>query len=141
VTEVGVVAHGDTLRVGDLKLVAHLTPGHSPGGTTWTWSSCEGARCLAFVYADSQTPVSDDGFRFSEGGRVAAFERGLATIAALPCEVLVTPHPGASGLWERIDAREAGDPDALVDCEACRQYADRGREQLARRLTRERGQR
>lgn len=141
VSEVGVVAPGDTVRVGPLALVAHLTPGHSPGGTTWSWQSCEGERCVSLVYADSQTPVSDDGFRFSEGSLVEDFERGLEAIANLPCEILITPHPGASGLWGRIGERDAGDVDALVDGGACRRYAARGRDQLARRLSRERAER
>lgn len=138
VEEVHVVAPGDTVRMGPLALVAHLTPGHSPGGTTWSWRSCEGGRCMDFVYADSQTPVSDDGFRYSEGARADDFRRGLSIIGNLSCDVLITPHPGASRLWERVEAREAGDPDALIDIDACRRYADRGRDQLATRIARER---
>jgi metallo-beta-lactamase class B len=32
---------GETLRVADIEITAHLTPGHTPGGTSWTWKSCE----------------------------------------------------------------------------------------------------
>src|SRR5690606_831091 len=42
VKPVRVVRHGETLRVGPLAITAHLTPGHTPGSTTWTWRSCEG---------------------------------------------------------------------------------------------------
>ena len=38
---VRVVADGETLRVGDVAITAHYTPGHTPGATTWTWRSCE----------------------------------------------------------------------------------------------------
>ena len=73
------VADGETLRVGPLAITARLTPGHTPGGASWTWRSCEGERCLDVVYADSLTAVSADEFRFSElgdGGRyVDAFRR------------------------------------------------------------------
>lgn len=34
---------GETLRAGSLAVTAHLTPGHTPGGTSWTWRSCETA--------------------------------------------------------------------------------------------------
>lgn len=142
VAGVRVIADGDTVRVGPLALVAHLTPGHTPGGTTWTWRSCEGPRCLEMVYADSQTPVSADGFRFTASSTyptaLADFERGFAVLERLRCDVLVTPHPDASGLWERIARRSGGDADALIDPGACRRYAATARERLARRVAEER---
>jgi metallo-beta-lactamase class B len=89
-----------------------MTAGYSPGGTTWTWRSCEDARCLDLVYADSQTPVSADGFRFSDSpayrSAVADFERGFRTLETLSCDILVTPHPSASALWERLEGSAAG---------------------------------
>jgi metallo-beta-lactamase class B len=132
VTEV--VADSQTLRVGPVALTAHLTAGHTPGGTSWSWQSCEAGRCLRFVYADSQTPVSRDGFRFTDSeaypSAVADFERGFALLEQLPCDVLITPHPGASSLWHRITTG----PEALIDGNACRQYAAAARQQLRRRL-------
>src|SRR5262245_38863457 len=87
VQRVSVIKDGQALRVGDLSITAHLTPGHTPGGTTWSWRSCEGARCLDIVYADSLTAVSDDGFRFSGNRRrpgiVDTFRGSIATVAAL----------------------------------------------------------
>jgi metallo-beta-lactamase class B len=142
VPRVDVVADGDALRVGPIALVAHATAGHTPGGTTWSWRSCEGQRCLDLVYADSETPISDDGFRFTDGSypdAVADFERAFGTLEGLPCDVLLTPHPGASGWWERIAARDAGDADAIVDRDACRAYAARARAQLTRRIEVEKG--
>jgi len=129
------VADGGTITLGHLVLTAHATPGHTPGATTWSWRSCEGARCLDLVYADSLTAISADGFRYdADPTRVAAFRHGLDTLAALPCDVLVTTHPGASRLFERLVARDAGNPDALVDANACRAYAENGRRGLDARL-------
>lgn len=139
VLDVAVIADQDTVTVGQTALVAHLTPGHSPGGTSWSWRSCEGERCLALVYADSQTPVSDDAFMYSHGDRAARFEQGLRAIESLPCDILLTPHPGASGLWGRIAERDRGNPNALVDSTACTGYAARYRARLEERLNRELG--
>ena len=141
VAVVRTISDGDTLRVGALALVAHFTPGHTPGGTSWSWVSCEGTRCLDIVYADSQTPVSADGFFYTRSqsypSALADFARGFALLERLKCDILVTPHPGASGLWERVSARDAGKPDALVDGEACRRFTAAAREQLARRVASE----
>lgn len=135
------VSDGDTLRVGPIALVMHATPGHTPGGTSWSWRVCEDGACLDFVYADSQTPVSADGFRFTRNTTYPAvlrdFERGQARLEALSCDVLLTPHPGASGLWERLEARDAGRASALRDTGACRRYVANARTQLARRVARE----
>lgn len=142
VARVRTIADGDTLRVGPLALVAHFTGGHTPGGTTWTWRSCDGARCLNLAYVDSQTPVSADGFLFTRNSTypsaVADFEHGFAVLDTLPCDVLLTPHPDASQLWQRIAARDAGQPDALVNPDGCRAYAATGRERLQQRISKER---
>lgn len=134
---VRVVADGETVRVGPLAMTAHLTPGHTHGGTSWTWRSCEEGRCLDLVYADSQTPISAAGFSFTGSQALADFEYGLPALEQLACDVLLTPHPGASKLWERVAAREQGVKDALIDGGACRRYVAVAREQLARRLASE----
>jgi metallo-beta-lactamase class B len=136
VSRVRVIADGDTVRVGPLALTAHFTPGHTPGGTSWSWRSCERGRCLEMVYADSQSPISAEGFRFTSSQTypsvLADFERGFAVLERLRCDVLLTPHPEGSRLWERIAERD------LVDGEACRRYAATARERLARRVASER---
>jgi metallo-beta-lactamase class B len=132
---------GESFYVGQLEITAHLTPGHTPGGTSWTWKSCDGGRCLDLVYADSLTPVSAQGFKFTapEHPRsVKDFERSFAFLKTAPCDILLTPHPDASGLWQRLDARRQGTvPDPMIDPSACRQLAERTNEQLRKRIAAE----
>ena len=131
VPHVRVIEDGETLQVGPLALTPHITAGHTPGGTSWSWESCEADKCLDIVYADSQTPVSAEGFVFSKSDAPAQFQRGFAILEQLRCDILITPHPGASSLLERVDAK------TLVDPQACRRYVARAREALANRLKRE----
>ena len=132
----------DTLRVGPIAIVPHATGGHTPGGTTWSWRSCEAGRCLDFVYADSQTPVSADDFLFTKSAAypnaIADFERGFATLDRLSCDVLVTPHPAVSSLWSRVSPTDGTIGPALVDRSACRRYAAAARRSLEERVAKER---
>ncbi len=137
VQRVQVIADGDTVRVGPLRLVAHRTGGHTPGGTTWTWQSCEGARCVEVVYADSQSPISADGFHYAGSTAIAQFVEGHARLESMRCDLLVTPHPEATRLWERVAQRDAGDASTLLDASACRRYAGTARAALEARLERE----
>ena len=141
VANVATFTFDDTLRVGPIAIVPHATPGHTPGGTTWSWRTCDGARCLDFVYADSETPVSADDFLFTKNTTypnvIADFERGYATLARLSCDVLVTPHPGVSALWDRVSPSDGTIGPALVDREACRRYAANSRRALEQRVARE----
>lgn len=132
------IADGASINAGGVTLTAHHTPGHTPGGSSWSWRSCEDERCVTAVYADSLNPVSAKGFRFgTDPGRVAAFERGIAGLRALDCELLVAVHPGFSGLFESVARRDAGDAVALLDRQACHAYADASAERLRQRLSSE----
>jgi metallo-beta-lactamase class B len=140
VKDVRVVRDGEILRLGGVAITAHYTPGHTPGSTSWTWASCAGKRCLRMAYVDSLTAVSAPGYRFIDHpAYVAGFRKTLATVAALPCDVLMTPHPDASGFWEKVARRGSADDVApLVDSRACRDYAATAAKNLDARLAEER---
>lgn len=119
------VEDGQVVTLGDLAITAHRTPGHTPGGTSWTWQAGD----LHMVYADSLTPVTTNDHRFTE--TAAAFRASIAKVRALPCDVLVSTHPGASSLWQRVRDGK------LIDPGACRAYADAAERNLDRRIAEE----
>lgn len=128
-----VMRDGETLVVGPLRLTLHETPGHALGSTSWSWRSCEGSDCRRVAFVDSVTAVSRDGYRFSDHrDYVAMFRRGMDAVEAIGCDLVITPHPSASALFERL----AGDA-PLADENACREYATLGRRNLEARLARE----
>jgi metallo-beta-lactamase class B len=141
VQRITLIHDGEIMKVGPLALTAHLTPGHTKGGTSWSWTSCEENRCLHIAYVDSLTAVSSDTFQFTRNdsypGVLGDFRRTFATVSALPCDILLTPHPEASNLWTRLRHRDAGDANALVDPTACRQLVTDARAQLDKRIAKE----
>ena len=127
-----ILKDGDIVRLGNLWLTAVATPGHTPGAMSWHWVSCNGGVCRSIVYADSLSPVSRDDYRFSDHpAYVQAYRDSIAKVAALDCDVLLTPHPSASNMVERFAAK------SLEDRKACRAYAARLTTQLDERLAKE----
>jgi metallo-beta-lactamase class B len=131
----------ESVEVGKLKLRVIHTPGHTPGGTSWTWTSCEAERCLNVVYGDSLNAISDDSFRYSGDPRYPAagsdLSASIAAISAAPCDVLVTAHPDFTGLLTLIDEQGKGDRSQLIDSSACKRYAATGKERFDKRLEQE----
>ncbi|MFN8062365.1 MAG: subclass B3 metallo-beta-lactamase [Vicinamibacterales bacterium] len=126
-------ADGEVIRVGALAVTVHYTPGHTPGATTYSWRSCVGDRCLDLVYADSLSSISNDSFRYTGDGThpsiVDRFRQSIATVSALPCDIMISTHPSASGLDDKLARRTAGriapgaPGDPLVDPGGCKAYA------------------
>jgi metallo-beta-lactamase class B len=132
---------GETLRAGAVNITSHLTPGHTPGGTSWTWQSCEDGRCLNLVYSDSLTPVSADGFLFTrreEHPHGDDFERSFSFLDNTSCDILLTPHPEASNVFEHLERRDFR-RDPPTDRGACRALAETSRGALRKRLANESG--
>lgn len=148
VTKVVELRDGAPVRLGGTTVTIHHTPGHTTGGASWTWRSCEGRRCVNMVYADSLNPVSAPGFRFSATpARLRQFESSISIVRGLPCELLISAHPSFSNLFEKQTARQApglgpraaadATADPLIDPEACRRYADEASSKLDQRVREE----
>ena len=128
-----VIADGGDVRLGNLRLFARATPGHTPGATSWRWESCDGGVCRTMVYADSLSAVSRDDYKFSaHPAYLAAYRASIAKIAASPCEILLTPHPSASQMRDRITGQQP-----LFDPDGCKKYAAGLTKSLDARLAKE----
>ncbi|WP_395407660.1 MBL fold metallo-hydrolase [Pseudoduganella sp. UC29_106] len=129
------VKEGEVVKLGELSVTAHLTPGHTPGGASWSWKVCDKGQCKNFVFADSLTAVSADNYKFSAHPEiVASLEGSIARIEALPCDVLITAHPGVFDLFERQTRAAKEGVAAYGDGAACRTLAATSRTSLAKRL-------
>lgn len=128
-----VIGDGGEVRFGNLLLTAMTTPGHTPGALSWRWESCDGGVCRTMVYADSLGPVSRDDYRFSDHpDYVTAFRASIAKIAEGRCEILMTPHPSASAMRDRMTGKQP-----LFNPEGCRDYAASLTKRLDERLAKE----
>jgi metallo-beta-lactamase class B len=118
---------------GGLRLTSWATPGHAPGGTSWTWRSCEDKHCVTIAYVDSISAVSADSYRFSaHKAYVRVFRETLRFIGRMRCDLLITPHPGASQFIERLEGKAP-----LIAPGQCAAYAASGRAALDARLAKE----
>ena len=128
-----VVADGEEVRLGNISLIPMTTPGHTPGALSWRWESCDGGVCRTMVYADSLSPISRDDYRFSDHpDYLAAYRASIAKIAGSRCEILLTPHPSASAMKERMTGEQP-----LFDPEGCKNYAASLTKRLDERIAKE----
>ena len=123
------VQDGETIELGGIAFTAHFTPGHTPGSLSWTWQDRREGRDQHIAYVDS---LSAPGYRLAGNPRypriVDDYRRSFDAVRALACDVLITPHPDASG-W---DPAATGKP--LKAATTCRDYADRASRNLEQQL-------
>lgn len=125
----------DEVTLAGISFTSIATPGHTPGALTWQWEDCEGDDCRTIVYADSLSPVSRDDYRFSDHPEyVQAYRDGIARLAELDCDILLTPHPSASHMRDKL---VAGDLTSGLNCAA---YAENRLAALEARLAQEAAQ-
>ncbi|TWI08237.1 subclass B3 metallo-beta-lactamase [Aerolutibacter ruishenii] len=115
---------GEVVDLGDVQLRAHFTPGHTPGGLTWTWTDTRDGKSVRIAYVDSLSAPGYDLHGHARYPRIAEDYRATFTkVRALPCDLLLTPHPDASG-WAPETAKAPTTP------MNCRAYADNAERQF-----------
>jgi metallo-beta-lactamase class B len=110
-----VLHDGDKVRLGGTVLVAHKTPGHTRGCTTWTLRVMDGGRLLNVVIVGSWNV--NDGFRLvdqpgkpaSYPGIVADYQRTFALLKDLPCDVFLGAHGAYFGMLAKLQRAHAGE--------------------------------
>ena len=128
-----ILMDGEVVELGGVRFAAHFTPGHTPGSTSWTWDDRREGKALRIAYVDS---VSTPGYQLLGNPRypniIDDYRRTFAVVRALPCDLLLTPHPDNSG-WS-----PAATAEPLPQPMSCREYADGAERRLDAELGKQR---
>jgi len=124
-TKVDRVLHdGDEVKLGETKLVAHLTPGHTKGCTTWTMKLSEGGKALDVVIVGS--PNVNPGYKLVGNalypGIADDYRRMFRVLAGLPCDIFLGAHGSYFGMDEKVPRVKAGAPNPFIDPEGYKKF-------------------
>ena len=111
-----VIKDGETVKTGDITLTAHLTPGHSPGCTSWSMaaSGADGVRRQIFFHC-SATVAGQSLMPEAYPGMVKNFRATFAKVRSFKADVFLANHDNFFGLAEKRARQIAGDANAFVD--------------------------
>lgn len=134
-----VLGDGEALRVGGTAITAHLTPGHTKGGTSYTLTVTEQGRQLGVLIACSLTVASQRLVGDTLYPNAARdFEATFARLAALHADIFLAGHTGSFGFEEKRGRLAAGDRFAFVDAAELPAQIARARAAFAEELARQR---
>jgi len=136
---------GDTIRVGPLALTAHVTAGHTPGCTSWSFPVRDGDRELLAVDVCSLSLLPFMRFVEPESypGIRSDFERSFTTLRALPADLFLASHGSFFDMSRKRRARaDTKDPAApFIDRAGYLRYIDEAEGRFRKELAEQQGRR
>jgi metallo-beta-lactamase class B len=121
-----VIHDGEEVKLGGVTVVAHLTPGHTKGCTTWTLKAQENGKTYNVVILGSigvnpgyilvnnkdYPQIADD------------YVRGFKVLRALPCDVFLGSHSRFYGMPEKYAKLKDGGANPFIDPTGYRAHLD-----------------
>jgi metallo-beta-lactamase class B len=139
-TKVDRVLHdGDEVKLGDTVLVAHLTPGHTKGTTTWTMKAQEGNKTYDVVIIGS--PNVNPGYKLVNNAlypQIAEdYARMFRVLKSLPADVFLGAHGNYYGMEAKFARIKDGGPNPFIDPEGYKSYVDEKEQEFVAELAKQ----
>lgn len=119
-----VLHDGDKVSLGAVTLVAHLTPGHTRGCTTWTTDIEQDGRVYQVVIVGSANV--NPGYKLvgnEQYPQIAAdYEKTFRVLASLPCDIFLGAHGEYYGMESKLKHLRAGGPNPFIDPQGYRAF-------------------
>jgi len=134
------VTDGEQVTLGGTTLTARITPGHTPGATTWTMQVHEAGKTLSVVFFPSATVLPS--VRLVGNARYPGiardFERSFSIWKSLSCDVFLADHGefyDMKAKYARLD--DHGGTNPFIDPEGYRSYIAGAEQRFRERLASE----
>ena len=120
----------DKVELGGVTLVAHITPGHTMGATTWTMLVKEANRTynVVFLSSGSINPgvVLTPGISgYTRPGIAEDYARAFKVWRSLPCDVFLASHAAFFQMQRKYETpRNSSDGSPYIDSAGYKQYLD-----------------
>lgn len=119
-----VLHDGDEVKLGGATLVAHLTPGHTKGCTTWTMKVTDGGKTYDVVIVGS--PNVNPGYKLVNNKaypQIAEdYERMFRVLKSLPCDIFLGAHGDYFDLTEKYARMKSGGSNPFIDPDGYKAY-------------------
>ena len=135
-----VVRDLEEVTLGGVTLVAHLTPGHSIGCTTWTLRVPEGGKVydVVIVGGTGINPGVELVRKPTWPGIADDYARTFRVLRTLPCDVFLGAHGVYYGMAEKYKKLKAGaEVNPFIDPEGYRAYVNRAEKEYLDQLAKE----
>lgn len=137
-----VVRDGERLHFGGMTLTAHLTPGHTPGCTTWTMPVRENGVEHKIVFYCSTTVAGNP----LVGNRVhpqiaEEYRASFAKLKTLKADVFLAPHASMYDAQAKAARAKPGAPNPFVDPGEFQRYVAQSEKDFETELARQRAAR
>lgn len=110
------VREGDTVVLGDVKVTARETPGHSPGCTSWEFSVKDGdATRSVLIFCSGTVALNRLVTDPTHPGIVADYRKTFARAKDMKVDVLLAPHPEMYKMQEKRAKLADGAPNPFVN--------------------------
>jgi metallo-beta-lactamase class B len=142
-TKVDRVLHdGDEVKLGDAVLVAHLTPGHTKGCTTWTMKAKEGGKEYNVVIVGS--PNVNPGYKLVDNAKypqiASDYERMFRVLKSLPADIFLGAHGAYFGMEAKFARLKDGAPSPFIDPEGYKKFVADKEQEFRTELAKQRQQ-
>lgn len=136
-----ILKDGEVVRLGDVALMAHLTPGHTEGNTTWTTTVEENGKKYDVVFVGSMS--INPGVHlvnFPAWPTISeAYAKSFQILKSLHCDVFLGPHApffNMEAKVQRMSANPKSNP--FIDPEGYRNWVASNEKSYNEQLQRER---
>lgn len=131
---------GQKLKLGETALVAHLTPGHTIGCTSWTTAVVEKGRPLNVTFTCSLSVAGNVLVGNKEHRTIVAdYRETFAKLRAIPTDVMLPAHEEQGNLLAKRQKLLRGDPNAFVDPGELARFVDASEAAFNKELARQQG--
>lgn len=119
-----ILTDGQRITLGEMTITAHLTPGHTPGCTSYSFATKVAGKVRQVLAPCSWAMLP--GFKVgkveSYPGITADYERSFAVWRSLPCDVFISSTHQFFNFRAKKAALLAGNPEAFVDPKGCSKF-------------------
>jgi metallo-beta-lactamase class B len=131
-----IVHDGESIQFDNQIMIAHLTPGHTKGCTTWTTKIRDGNKVYDVVFVGSQSALD---YKFvgqeSYPGITNDFEKSFVLLNHLPCDIFLASHGSFFHFVEKHERLLRGDANAFIDPDGYKIYLRNSEQDFRNKLT------
>jgi len=131
-----VLHDGETVTLGGVVLTARLTPGHTKGCTTWTFTAEEQGKPYHVVIVGSAR--ANPGYRLVKNAKYPEiaedFKRTFRVLKSLECDVFLGAHGWYYGMEEKFAHLSENGTNPFVDPKGFRDFLARSEEAFLKDL-------